>query len=96
MDILIKPVITEKATADSELNNRYTFLVAVTANKIQIKQAVENNYGVKVEAVRVMNYAPKRSTKYTKNGIQLSKTNRIKKAVVSLSEGETIDFYSNI
>lgn len=96
MEILIKPIITEKATLDSEKNNRFTFLVAKQANKIQIKQAVEAAYGVSVLDVKTMNYGPKRSTRYTKNGLQHAQTNAYKKAVISLKEGDTIDFYSNI
>lgn len=96
MKVLIKPIITEKATADSELNNRYTFAVSVKANKIQIKEAVEATYGVTVQSVKTLNYGPKRTTRYTKNGLQIAKTNAVKKAVISVKEGETIDFYSNI
>lgn len=96
MSVLIKPIITEKATIDSEKNNRYTFAVSVKANKIQIKEAVEATYGVSVQSVKTLNYGPKRSTRFTKNGLQIAKTNAVKKAVVSVKEGETIDFYSNI
>ena len=96
MSILIKPIITEKATNDSEVNNRYTFSVDKKANKIQIKKAVEEAYGVTVEKVRTLNYAPKRSVRYTNNGLQLSQTNAVKKAVVTVKEGETIDFYNTI
>ncbi len=96
MSVLIKPIITEKATADSELNNRYGFIVDTRANKIQIKDAVEATYGVSVEKVRTMNYGPKRNVRYTKTGIQNGKTNAIKKAVVQVAEGDIIDFYSNI
>jgi large subunit ribosomal protein L23 len=96
MSILIKPIITEKATSNSELNNCFTFQVANKANKIEIKQAVESAYGVSVEKVRTMNVRPDRSTKYTKTGIQHGKTNAIKKAIVQLAEGETIDLYSNM
>ncbi|EKF54494.1 putative 50S ribosomal protein L23 [Galbibacter marinus] len=96
MSVLIKPIITEKATADSELNNRYGFIVDPRANKIQIKDAVEATYGVSVEQVRTMNYGPKRSVRYTKTGIQNGKTNAVKKAIVSVAEGDIIDFYSNI
>lgn len=95
MSILIKPIITEKATADSELNNRYTFLVDVKANKVEIKKAVESYYDVNVSKVRTMNYGPERKTKYTKTGIQHGKTNALKKALVQLIEGDVIDFYSN-
>ena len=96
MSILIKPIITEKATAESEQFNRYAFVVNPQANKIQIKDAVESAYGVSVEKVRTMNYAVKRSTKYTKSGIQHSKVGGYKKAIVQVAEGDIIDFYSNI
>ena len=68
MSILIKPIITEKATEDSELFNRYSFFVDKTANKIQIKEAVESAYGVNVSKVRTMNIKPTVKTKYTKRG----------------------------
>ncbi len=96
MSVLIKPIITEKMTADSELNNRYGFYVDTKANKVEIKKAVETTYGVSVKKVRTMNYGPERRTRYTKTGIQYSKTNARKKAVVELAEGDSIDFYSNI
>ena len=96
MNILIKPIITEKATADSELRNCYAFQVNTKANKIEIKKAVEAAYGVSVEKVRTMNVRPDRSIKYTKTGIQHGKTNAVKKAIVQLAEGETIDLYANM
>ena len=96
MSIIIKPIITEKATSDSELNNRYTFLVNTKSNKVEIKKAVEGAYGVKVSKVRTMNYGPVRKTKYTKTGIQHGKTNALKKAVVQIADGDVIDFYSNL
>ena len=96
MSILIKPIITEKATADSELNNRYSFEVSTKANKIEIKQAVEEAYGVSVEKVRTINVRPDRRTRYTKTGIQHGKTNAVKKAIVQLAEGEMIDLYANM
>ena len=96
MNILIKPIITEKATNDSELNNRYTFQVNVKSNKVEIKKAVEKAYGVSVEKVRTINVRPDRKTKFTKTGIQHGKTNAVKKALVQLAEGETIDLYANI
>lgn len=95
MSVLIRPVNTEKANEGSELNNCYTFEVAKDANKIQIKNEVEATYGVKVKEVRTLNYGPKRATRYTKTGVQVGKTNAVKKALVQLEEG-TIDFYSNI
>jgi large subunit ribosomal protein L23 len=96
MSILIKPIITEKATADSELRNCYTFAVKTKANKVEIKKAVEAVYGVSVEKVRTINVRPDRSTKYTKTGIQHGKTNAVKKAIVQLAEGEMIDLYANM
>ena len=96
MNILLKPVITEKATADSELNNRFTFLVETDANKVQIKKAVEKTYGVSFDKVRTMRYGAERRTRYTKTGIQRGKSSRIKKAVVQLIEGDTIDFYNKL
>ncbi|RLD30571.1 MAG: 50S ribosomal protein L23 [Bacteroidetes bacterium] len=96
MNILIKPIITEKATADAEVNNRYGFVVNTKANKIEIKKAVEAAYGVSVTAVRTMNVRPDRRTRNTRSGIQTGKTNAYKKAIVQVAEGDTIDFYANI
>jgi len=96
MSIIIKPIITEKATLGSELLNCYTFLVHPKANKVEIKKAIEAAYGVTVEQVRTMNYGPERKMRYTKTGIQKGKTNATKKAVVHVVEGGTIDFYSNL
>ena len=96
MDVLIKPIITEKATSASELRNCYSFLVNNKANKVEIKKAVELAYGVSVNKVRTLNYGPERKTKYTKTGIQFGKTNATKKAVVQVVEGDVIDFYSNL
>lgn len=96
MSILIKPVITEKATTDSELHNRYIFVVDTGANKIEIKNAVEQAYGVSVLKVRTMNVRADRNSRFTKSGMITGKTNAYKKAVVQVAEGDTIDFYSNI
>ena len=96
MSILIKPVITEKATMDSEVNNRYTFVVDNRTNKVEIKKAVEATYGVSVEKVRTMNVRPDRKTRYTKTGVVTGKTSAVKKAIVQVAEGDTIDFYNNI
>mgnify|MGYP001617905178 CR=1 FL=1 len=96
MSILKQPIISEKMTASGEKFGRYGFVVDSDANKIQIKKAVEDMYGVKVEAVKTMNYYGKVKSRYTKTGVQEGRKNRIKKAVVCLSKGETIDFYSNI
>ncbi|HMB64393.1 MAG TPA: 50S ribosomal protein L23 [Eudoraea sp.] len=96
MSVLIKPIITEKMTSDSELYNRYGFVVDPRANKLQIKVAVEEAYGVSVKKVRTMNYGPSRKTRYTKTGVQHGKTNAFKKAVVDVEDGDIIDFYSNL
>lgn len=96
MNILIKPIITEKATRDSELLNRYGFEVMPGANKIQIKNAVEEAYGVTVTKVRTMNVRAERKAKYTKSGMQVGKTKASKKAFVQLQDGDAIDLYSNL
>lgn len=96
MSILIKPIITEKASANSEVNNCFSFEVNTKANKVEIKKAVEAAYGVSVEKVRTINVRPDRRTRHTKTGIQHGKTNAIKKAIVQLAEGESIDLYSNM
>jgi large subunit ribosomal protein L23 len=96
MSVLIKPIITEKATNDSELNNRYSFFVDTKANKIEIKAAVEATYGVSVEKVRTINVRPDRRTRHTRTGVQNGKTNATKKAIVQLAEGESIDIYANM
>ena len=96
MRILIKPIITEKATDLSELSNCYSFVVRNTANKIEVKEAVESTYGVSVKVVRTMNYPVKRKTKFTKKGVVSGMKGAYKKAIVQLADGENIDFYSNI
>jgi len=96
MIVLVKPVITEKATQQSEDLGTFAFIVNKKANKIQIKNAVEEAYGVAVTKVRTMNYPFERKVKYTKKGISTSKLGGFKKAIVQLAEGDSIDFYSNL
>ncbi len=96
MTILIKPIVTEKMTDQGEEMNRYGFIVDKTANKIEIKKAVEELYGVTVESVNTMRYGGKAKSRYTKSGIITGKSKSFKKAIVTLAEGENIDFYSNI
>ena len=96
MGIIHKPIITEKMTAISEKLNQYGFIVNKNANKIQIKNAVNELYGVEVESVNTMNFSGKTKSRNTKAGFITGKTNAYKKAIVTLAEGETIDFYSNI
>lgn len=96
MEFEIKPIVTEKANKLSEKMNRFTFRVSPDANKYQIKTMVEKLYGVKVVAVNTANYRGKNKSRYTKSGLIQGKTNAFKKAIITLAEGETIDFYSNI
>lgn len=95
MDILIKPLVTEKV---SELNEKgkYGFIVNRKANKVEIKKAVEKMYGVTVEHVNTMQYQGKQKARYTKTKIVTGRTESFKKAIVTVAEGEVIDFYSGI
>ncbi len=96
MEIIIKPVVTEKMTEVSEKLNRFGFIVDKRANKIQIKDAVEQAYGVTVTSVNTAVYPGKSKSRYTKGGIIEGRTGSFKKAIVQLADGDTIDFYSNI
>lgn len=96
MGVILKPVITEKMTEQAEKLNQYGFIVDRRANKIQIKGEVEELYGVEVLSVNTMNYSGKRKSRNTKSGVISGKTNAFKKAVVTIAEGESIDFFSNI
>ena len=96
MSIIIKPLVTEKMTKIGEKLNRVGFLVEKTANKIEIRNAVESMYNVKVSEVNTMRYDGKVKSRYTTAGFIQGRTNATKKAIVTLAEGDTIDFYSNI
>ncbi|MDY0342948.1 MAG: 50S ribosomal protein L23 [Lentimicrobium sp.] len=96
MGIIIKPVVTEKMTLLGEKLQRYGFIVQKSANKLQIKKAVEETYGVEVTEVNTMNYAGKSKSRFTKAGLLTGRSNSYKKAIITIAEGETIDFYSNI
>ena len=116
MNIIVKPLISEKMTrlteaaaspklthiqrdlgkAEPVAHNRYGFVVDKRANKIEIKKAVETIYNVKVIDVNTMNYSGKTKSRYTKAGFLTGRTNAFKKAIVTLAEGDTIDFYGNI
>lgn len=96
MEIIIKPIITEKMTELGEKLNRYGFVVDRRANKLEIKQAIEQLYGVQVMAIKTSNVNGKLKSRGTKSGILFGRTSAYKKAIVTLAEGETIDFYSNI
>jgi large subunit ribosomal protein L23 len=94
--ILIKPLITEKMSLDTERRNAYGFVVADGANKIEIKKAIEKEYGVTVTSVRTLRVDGKQRQRYTKTGMVKGRTNGYKKAIVSIGDGELIDFYENI
>ena len=96
MEIIIKPLLTEKMTIQGEKLNRYGFIVDPRANKLQIKEAVESLYGVVVVDVNTCNYMGKFKSRYTKAGLLTGRTNNFKKAIVTLKSGDQIDFYSNI
>ncbi|MCW0482859.1 50S ribosomal protein L23 [Gaoshiqia sediminis] len=96
MNVLIKPIVTEKVTALGESLNRYGFVVRKDANKQQIKSAIEALYNVNVTNVNTMIYGGKSKSRFTKSGVISGRTNAYKKAIVTLAEGDAIDFYSNI
>ncbi|MDE6463112.1 MAG: 50S ribosomal protein L23 [Muribaculaceae bacterium] len=96
MDISIKPIITERATKLSEKRNCYTFRVSPEANKYQIKSLVEQVYGVKVLSVNTAVMRGKNKSRWTKSGLLRGKTAKWKKAYVTVADGETIEFFSNI
>lgn len=96
MAFIIKPLISEKMTELTEKQNQFGFVVKPEANKLQIKAEVEARYGVTVTDVNTMVYAGKSKSRYTRAGLLRGRTNAFKKAIVTVKEGETIDFYSNI
>ncbi len=96
MGILIRPIVTEKMTSQGEKLNRYGFIVDCNANKIEIRKAVEEMYGVTVKDVNTVRYNGKAKSRYTKSGILSGRSNKYKKAYVTLTGDDKIDFYSNI
>lgn len=96
MAYIIKPLVTEKMTNITEKQNKFGFIVRPDANKLEIKAEVEARYNVNVVSVNTMRYAGKNKSRYTRAGLLRGRTNAYKKAIVTLKEGETIDFYSNI
>ncbi len=93
-DVLIKPVLSEKANKQAEKSNRYTFVVDRKANKLEIKTAIEQFYGVQVEDVNTSVVPSKLKAKYTKAGFIVGRKSAKKKATVTVAEGETIDVFS--
>lgn len=97
MAIIIKPLVTEKQTKMTDKQpNRYGFVVRPEANKFDIKREVEGLYKVTVVDVNTIRYAGKRQARYTKAGLVKGQRNAFKKAIVTLKDGDSIDFYSNI
>ena len=96
MTVLKNPIVTEKMSAESDKFNRYGFVVDRNANKIEIKKAIEELYGVTVNKVRTMNYTGKPRSRNTKGGVISGRTQSYKKAIIALADGDTIDFYSNV
>ena len=96
MSLIIKPIVTEKVTQQTESMNRYAFVVSKSANKIDIKKVIEKTYAVKVKSVRTMNYYGKIKSRNTKGGVIFGSKNSFKKAVIDLAKGDSIDFYSNV
>ncbi|HNP20222.1 MAG TPA: 50S ribosomal protein L23 [Fulvivirga sp.] len=95
MSVLVKPLVTEKVSALNE-KGKYGFVVDRNANKVEIKKAVEKMYGVTVEAVNTMNYLGKTKSRFAKSRVVSGRTASYKKAIISVAEGDVIDFYSEI
>lgn len=96
MGIIIKPLVTEKMTNLTEASNRFGFVVCPGANKLEIKREIEALYNVTVVDVNTISYSGKSKVRFTRSGMISGKSNAFKKAIVTLKEGDTIDFYSNI
>ncbi|MDD4847692.1 MAG: 50S ribosomal protein L23 [Bacteroidales bacterium] len=96
MNIIIKPIITEKMTSMEDKLNRVAFVVDRRANKIEIANAIKELYGVTPISVNTLIRPGKAKSRYTKSGYMRGRTNIVKKAIITLAEGDKIDFYSNI
>ena len=96
METLKKPLLTEKVAQLTEKLNRYAFIVDPRANKIQIKAAIEKMYGVNITDVNTMRYVGKLKSRNTKSAIVQGRVATYKKAIITLKDGEVIDFYSGI
>lgn len=94
--ILIKPILTEKANAQQDKLKRYAFKVDKRSNKLEIKKAVEDFYGVQVTDVNTVIVPGKNKQRYTKSGFLKGVKSGYKKALITVAEGDTIDLYSNI
>ena len=95
-NILIKPIITEKSSTLTEKENKYVFKVAKKANKVEIKKAIKEMYGVPVLAVNTIIVPSKKKVRNTKSGLQKGSKSAYKKAIITLPEGEEIDLYGEV
>lgn len=95
-DVLIKPILTEKANAQSEKLNRFAFRVNRRANKLEIKDAVEAFYSVTVEDVNTVVVPAKSKSRFTKAGYLKGRKPAYKKAYVTVAKGETIELFGNV
>jgi len=96
MGIIIKPIVTEKMNKETEKRNTFGFIVRPEYNKLEVKGAIETLYNVTVVSVNTMRYIGKSKNRWTRAGLVKGRANAFKKAIVTLKEGDTIDFYSNI
>jgi large subunit ribosomal protein L23 len=96
MGVIVKPLVTEKMNRETEKLNRFGFIVRPESNKIEIKKAVEEMYNVTVLSVNTVRYSGKTKNRWTRAGLIKGRTDAYKKAIVTLKDGDTIDFYSNI
>jgi len=94
--IIIQPVLTEKALRLKDGLNQYIFKVADSANKIEIKSSIEKRFSVKVKSIRTENVKPKPRQRFTKGGRVQGFTSHWKKAFVTLKEGDKLDFLENL
>jgi len=95
MNVIIKPIVSEKMTQQTEALNDYGFVVNRKSNKIEIRKAIEDNYNVKVKSIRTMIYRGKEKSRFTKTGVIKGATSSFKKAIVRLEKDNSIDFYNN-
>ena len=94
--ILYKPIISEKSETLSENLNQYSFVVAKTANKVEIKKAIEETFSVTVASVNTLIMPAKAKSRNSRRGVIKGRVSSYKKAIVRLSEGEEIDFFSDL
>jgi large subunit ribosomal protein L23 len=95
-NILLRPLVTEKMTSIQEKQGKYGFIVSLDANKIEIKKAVKQAYGVNVLQVNTLRYDGKVKSRNTVRGVIVGRSQSYKKAIVTIAPGEVIDFYANV